>query len=269
MINLVIALGSEARPLIDYYGLALNSEIRGFPVYAKDHIQLVVSGVGKIQTAAATAFLATVDCHRDRSWLNVGIAGHSSLPVGTITLAHKITDHATKSSWYPPQAVKLSGTGVQVTTYDQPVADYTGSEVCDMEVAAFYPVATRFSSGELVQCCKIISDNEQAHISTLTPARVEALVADQVPSIDSNVQALSSLAGSSAKHVSNQIDVQPYYACWHFSTTQKVQLKETLRKVFVRGSAEMLHVENWRNCRSARSVLLELEQYLKSLPVHL
>lgn len=269
MINLVVALASEARPLIDYYGLTLQCGVRAFPIYAKDNLRLVVTGIGKVQAAAGTAYLAGFDLNQHRPWLNVGIAGHRNLPTGTATFAHKITDHATKRSWYPPQVTNMPGTGVHITTYDQPVSDYPESLVCEMEAAAFYSVASRFSSGELVQCCKVISDNALSHVTDITPDLVKELIGNQLNAISRSVQALSDLSGGFARYDDSQIDVDQYYKYWHFTAAQKVQLREALRKVLVRGSVQMLNVGHWRHCQNAKTVLVELDQYLQSLAVSL
>lgn len=204
MTNLVVALPSEARPLIKFYDLEVRPGARGFPVYAKDDLRLVVTGVGKIQAAAGTAYLAGFEQNQGRSWLNVGIAGHCSLPTGTVTFAHKITDYATNRSWYPPKIIDMPGAGAHITTYDHPVADYPTSVVCEMEAAAFYSVATRFSSGELVQCCKIISDNTLFHANGLTPDLIEDLISAHIQSVDSVVQALRSLIDGSATYGDTQ-----------------------------------------------------------------
>lgn len=269
MINIVVALLSEARPVIKHYGLVLQPEWRGFPVYAGNGLRLVVSGVGKVLAAAATAFLAGAARAEHGPWLNIGIAGHSSLPIGAITFASKITDRVSGRNWYPPQVVKMPGTGVHVATHDQPVLHYPESVACDMEAAAFYVSATRFVSGELAQCCKIISDNAQSHIDHITPNFVADLIGDNLHEIDNAVQALRSLV-EAADHIHvDAIDVNQYSARWHFTTAQKVQLQETLRKALVRGSAEMLDAEQWHYCHNAKNVLAEIDRYLKSLPVTL
>ncbi|MDJ0955569.1 MAG: hypothetical protein QNI91_01850 [Arenicellales bacterium] len=197
MINFVVALASEARPLIEYYKLSLLHHTHGFRIFAAENVRLVITGVGKVPAAAGTAYLAGFDPHLDQVWLNIGIAGHRSLDAGTATFALKITDQATGRSWYPPQTVDMPGMGAHVTTYDTPIVSYPVDIVCEMEASAYYSVATRFSSGEFVQCYKIISDNISTSVSDLTAGNVASLVSDHVNDIDDIAQSLQGLSAAS------------------------------------------------------------------------
>src|SRR5690348_6346061 len=94
ILNIVVALHSEAKPLIEYYYLKkICSETLPFPVFSnKDRsIHLVVSGIGKIKTAAATTFLHCLTGNKSFScFLNIGISGSSQYPIGALILAAKI-----------------------------------------------------------------------------------------------------------------------------------------------------------------------------------
>ena len=83
MIHFVVALPAEGKPLIDRYGLRRRTLRSDYPIYEGNDITLIVSGIGKVAAAAATACLhASTNDHRPGVWLNVGIAGHSQRPVG-------------------------------------------------------------------------------------------------------------------------------------------------------------------------------------------
>ena len=269
MVNFMVALTSEARPLIEHYKMSLLQNAHGFQLYTRDSMRLVITGMGKVHAAAGTAYLASFDPHSRRAWLNVGIAGHHSLAEGTFTFAQKITDQATKKSWYPPQIIGIPGVGAHITTYDEPVTSYPGETVCEMEASAYYAVATRFSPGEVVQCCKIISDNRLIKTSDLTPQRVEQLVGEHVGEVDSLIQSLSELAKDLVRCDQDQPELLQFIERWHFTISQKVQLREALRKLMARNAEKMLQVEQWQHCGSAKHVLSEIERYLKSQPVTL
>ena len=76
----VIALKSEANPIISEFKLSLLSNESLFPIYkSREHNHaLVISGVGQINAAAATAYLAS-RCHAKKwtAWINIVIAGYS------------------------------------------------------------------------------------------------------------------------------------------------------------------------------------------------
>ena len=52
-INFVVALSPEAQPLIRYYKLKRDRQITAFELYRNDNIQLIISGIGKYNTAIA------------------------------------------------------------------------------------------------------------------------------------------------------------------------------------------------------------------------
>ena len=197
MINLVVALPAEARPLIERYRLNEKTTIGTFRVYRHADMSLIISGPGKIAAAAATALLAGSNTPgKQAAWLNIGIAGHATYSTGQSLLAHRITDHATGKNWYPPQLFDLPTTTVSLLTVDIPENSYRQDVAYDMEASGYYPVASRFSSTELVQCFKVISDNREQSTATITAERCSQLVTRKLDEIDALVRALLSLAPS-------------------------------------------------------------------------
>lgn len=193
MINLAVALAAEARPLVRHFGLSQYRSARGFRVYAAGGVRLIVTGMGKLNAAAGVAYLGGMDCTPNQGWVNVGVAGHRDLAVGTGVIATKITDHAVSRNWYPPLVANPPGVAAQVRTFDRPVESYPESAVCDMEASAFFSVATRFSCGELVQCFKVISDNSSTGVGVVEASQVEALVGDKLQEIGDFCNTLEAL----------------------------------------------------------------------------
>lgn len=194
MINLVVALSSEAGPLVRHYRMSRHHESFGYRVYARNDMRLVVTGVGKMNAAGGVAYLGGGVSGLKRAWLNVGLAGHECLAVGTGVVAHKITDRTHARSWYPRRADEFPGIGAHVVTYDHAITDYPPSVVCEMEAAAFYFIAKRFSSGELIQCYKVVSDNAANSVATVSPALARELIGDNLKPIDAMVSRISDLA---------------------------------------------------------------------------
>ena len=56
MLNFVVALPCEARPIISHFGLQALDSPAGFRLYNRERMRLIVSGAGKIPAAAATAY---------------------------------------------------------------------------------------------------------------------------------------------------------------------------------------------------------------------
>jgi adenosylhomocysteine nucleosidase len=194
MINLVVALKAEARPLIRHYELHDKHADTTFPVYLGTDMALVVSGPGKAAAAAATAWLqGLTQGNKGNVWLNIGIAGHATCAVGDGRIANRVTEHATSRSWYPPQVHDLDIETGRLLTVDSPENDYSVDTLYDMEAAGFYPAACRFSSSELVQCFKVVSDNRQHANTKITAKYCEQLVASQLKTINSLVETLGNM----------------------------------------------------------------------------
>ncbi|MFQ5351318.1 MAG: hypothetical protein ACE5EG_12825, partial [Thermoanaerobaculia bacterium] len=175
MIRLVVALPAEARPLIRRFGLEWVDDGE-LTVWRAERISLVVSGVGRKAAVAAVATLAAGEGPRECAWLNVGIAGHRTLAVGEVVLAHKVVDAGGGRAWYPPLVFEPPCGTATVTTVDRPETGYPKETVYEMEAAGFCSAAARFSSAELIQVVKVISDNAAAPPERLTARRVEELI---------------------------------------------------------------------------------------------
>ena len=99
MINLVVALQAEARPIIEALGLVQDSQAGIIPMYCNGSVSLVVSGIGRPFCAAAVTHLFHRTAQdKDQAWLNIGIAGHQQVPVGSVILASRITEHVSGRS---------------------------------------------------------------------------------------------------------------------------------------------------------------------------
>jgi nucleoside phosphorylase len=202
MMNLVVALKAEARPLIRHYELHHRHAGMTFPVYLGTDMALVISGPGKAAAAAATAWLqGLTQGNKGNAWLNIGIAGHATCAVGDARIANRITEQATNRSWYPPQVHELDIATGRLLTVDSPENDYPVDALYDMEAAGFYPAACRFSTSELVQCFKVVSDNRQHANTKITAKHCEQLVDSQLKTINSLVEALGNM--------------QKQYHSWH------------------------------------------------------
>ena len=118
MINIVVAMPCEAKPLVEHFALQRNSQLHAFPVYASTDMTLITSGVGKVNSAMAVAWLAGQQQTRDQQWLNIGMAGHASHKPGTLLVANKVTDMATNRSWYPQVLSRLEHESTALRTID-------------------------------------------------------------------------------------------------------------------------------------------------------
>ena len=264
MINLVVALPAEARLLIRHYGLHNKHADTTFPVYMGTDMALVVSGPGKVAAASATAWLqGLTPGNRRDAWLNIGIAGHATHSIGSGLLVNRISDHANNKSWYPPQIHDLDITSGSLQTVDVPENDYTVDRLYDMEAAGFYPAASRFSTGELVQCFKVVSDNRQQASTTITAKLCEQLIGGQLKAIDSLVDALGNLQQEYSGWHTPHPDLERLAAQWHFTVSQQHQLASLLRRWKTLAPGQTAWSRKLEKKSTAADVLRCLERQLK------
>lgn len=226
---ILTALPCEAKPLIAHYGLKRRMSEDAFTIYEKNGIALAVTGVGKAAMAAATAYAFMLFGKPDRAvWLNVGMAGHQDHALGEIFMAHKITDGDTGQRWYPPIAFRALWASEHLYTVSRPCHDYEQDFLYDMEASAFYATAARFSTAELIQCLKIVSDNRRSPARNIHAAQVSQWVEAKLPVIDGVLESLQALAQSLPRQdgaLSRQ-----YLERWHFTRQEQIQLKRLLAR---------------------------------------
>lgn len=196
-VNIIVAHALEAKALLPMLRLERDQNSTEFVQYRNaKQLQLLVAGMGKASMADAVSYLAerqANDYGEIRAWLNIGIAGHRDVPLGSGWLGNKITDQRSGSSAYPPQLVTGFQVG-RVVTVDEPETRYPLDAAYDMEASAFYAEATRYSTAELVQVYKIISDNLANPISEIDLHKVPSLISSKMSLIVSLIEALGAIA---------------------------------------------------------------------------
>lgn len=257
------ALVCEAKPLVDHYRLRKNLSIDVFAVYCHDDICLTVTGVGKSAMAAAVAytqalFAADAPC----VLLNIGIAGHKDYSVGQLFLINKISDVDSGKNYYPPRVFKTSCRTAPIQTVSTPRLVYDDTCLCDMEAAPFYETATRFSTGEHVQCLKIISDNQTSPVEHIQPQQVSRLIADHIPAIENVLAELHLLARIMATPESEL--VAQWLQHYRFTASEQGQLKNQLSRWRVLTDNQVLDVAEMP-LNSSKAVLQWLEQKVSTL----
>jgi len=255
LLNIVTALPSEARPLIDHFKLR-REEASRLPVYASSRIRLAVSGIGKAACANATGFLAgSTPPGVHQAWLNIGIAGHAHAPPGTVGLAHQIDDAATGRSYYPGIVFRSPCPSYRVKCFDRPTTTYDGDAMCDMESSAYFAAATRYSDVETVHAIKIVSDNSAAHIATIDRQRIHELIGQHVDVVDDICEQLLQVLGSTVPADPGRENIDRLTRQWRFSVTQIIQLRELSRRWSLLRPAEPWPPLPLDGCRSARDVI--------------
>lgn len=261
MIHITTALACEARPLIEHYNLKTIMTSDVFKIYASDDVRLIITGIGKISAAAATSYLhAYFSCKKNNVWLNIGIAGHPVLDVGTGVLAHKITDNNSGRSWYPPRIIDAAYPTQDLISVDLPENTFNEMALFDMEASGFYATACRFATSELVQCYKVVSDNRIFCADKISKANTSTLIKCNLKAIDRLISHLRQLGSeiSGTEDITQQLD--NYIKRWHFTHYQRNQLGQLLRKLKTLDTD--ISDDNMTRLRSGREVISYLKQRL-------
>jgi adenosylhomocysteine nucleosidase len=223
------ALPCEAKPLVEHFKLKKDTAVQPFAVYSNQDICLTVTGLGKSAMAAGVAYTQALFASAEHPVLvNIGIAGHKNHAVGSLFLIDKITDADNKKSYYPPLVFSPPCATANVQTVSRPQLVYDQQYLCDMEASAFYETAVRFSTGELIHCLKVISDNESSPVENIQPKQVASLIAAQVATIEILLAELSRLAALVAVPEPKLFEelIQRY----HFTASEQGQLKNRLSR---------------------------------------
>lgn len=261
MTFIVTALQSEAHPLVRHFGLKGSDAPSPYRIYRGDEITLVVSGVGRIASAAATSYaFARGGEPRNRPWINIGIAGHASAEIGSAWLANRISDASDRRAWYPSLVFDSGVSTAEVVTVDQPEGQFERDALYDMEASAFFATASRFALVELVQVLKVVSDNQNAPATGLKPADVAGLIGKHIEAISELVDKTTTLANRLAEV---PVDSEPWMSGRHFSVSQTRKLFDLLRRLAVLDGETALSPDDFPSAAGARGLLLALEDRVR------
>jgi len=186
----VCALNCEAKPWVDFYGLKKRTD-KPFWHYTKEafNVEVVISGIGAVAMATAVGWMGASSA-TPGVWLNLGIAGHATMSIGTI---HRVTCAVNANNLikkYPPLTAKWKGENSAIASVNVPSNSYAEGAMIDMESYAFLESASNFSSCELVQAVKVISDNQEQGFDQLNAAKITELMLPHVDIVNEFIGAL-------------------------------------------------------------------------------
>jgi adenosylhomocysteine nucleosidase len=187
LIDIVTALHCEAKPLITKFNLKKDTASTKFDLFRSSDVSLIVSGMGKIRSAAATTFLLHTGGVPE-AVVNIGICGSANAhwKLGSLFVINKVTDHASGREFYPDLVYKFGLEESAVETFDKPVVmeNISGMDLglVDMEASGFFQSASLFLESHRIVCLKIISDFLE--LSNISKDFISGLIGKNVPSIE-------------------------------------------------------------------------------------
>lgn len=261
------ALPCEAKPLVEHFQLKKDVSVQPFAFYGYGELCLTVTGLGKTAMAAAIAYTQALFGSEAHSvMINIGIAGHKDYAIGDLYSVHKIMDADSHKNFYPPLIGKTLCPSCTIRTSSMPQLAYDHDDLCDMEASAFYETATRFTSSELSQCLKVISDNQYAPASNIDAKQVSLLIAAHLKTIEAFIQQISAMA---ALVITPQTPMyEQLIQRYHFTASAKMQLKAQLTRWSVLTDNQTLPI-NEHQLQNGKDVLRWLELQISQIPVYL
>lgn len=257
------ALLCEARPLIEHFRLKKDLDSHPFDVYRHDGICLTVTGIGKCAMAAGVAYTqAKIGAAGKPILLNVGIAGHAEHEIGTLFLAGKIVDADTRKKFYPPLAFAPPCAVETLRTASSPQLDYSVPHLYDMEASAFYETAQRFSSGELIQTLKVVSDNRQTPAQAIQPKQATELIAAQLPVLEAILAALRNLHRLIS--APEPMQLQALLERCHFTANERQQLRAQLLRWECLTDGKKFDIEQ-TSFKNSKEILVWLGEQIDSI----
>lgn len=265
MIHIFSALPCEAQPLIQHFKLSDLKEFNLFRIYqSKDKtISLTISGVGKLNMAAAVSYQhACLNTSTSDIWLNIGVAGHAAIPLGEVRLVNKITDEHDNATWYPQIIFNSPCKSTNLITLDNPSTDYQDA-LFDMEASAFYQMAIRLGTVEMIHCLKIVSDNTEQNTDTVNADSVKKMITEQVQTIEKLINCLNPLSAE----IDSITSEHEYYQCfiekWHFTKSESIQLSRLMRQWSLRLPNEDI-MQSVADDKSGKTVLKTLRESINN-----
>jgi nucleoside phosphorylase len=257
------ALSCEAKPLVEHFKLKKVTTIQPFAVYLNKDVCLTVTGLGKSAMAAAVAYTQALFVNVEHPVLvNIGIAGHKHHDVGRLFLIDKIIDVDSRKNYYPPLVFTPSCPTAGLQTVSRPQLIYDTQYLCDMEASAFYETAIRFSSGELIHCLKVISDNELSPAENIQPKQVALLIAAHIAAIEillTELIRLAALITVPELALFGQLTQR-----YHFTVSEQGQLKNRLCRWATLTQIQVPEFDQNSFCKG-KDVLVWLDQQLSEL----
>ena len=229
----VIALRAEAAPIIKFLKLKYVNTQSSFTIYANEKLghALIISGVGAIKSAAATAFLkAYFNINNYASWINLGIAGYYAEPVGKLYQAIKVFSPVHQRTFFPGFRFSKILPGTSLLTVDKAETNYNNPVLYDMEAFGFCEVASAFSCNELIFVFKIVSDTPNNPIKKLKSSIIEDLINENLQDLKELLSEINKLSVLEMERLEIPDEVIEIENSIHFSKTNSFKFRQLYKK---------------------------------------
>lgn len=292
MIYVMMALYQEAHGLIRELELKKNTAYAPFEVFDNESagIRLVVTGVGEIAAAAATAavcardgadaadFLINIGCcaaggcePADRD-MDSGYGAAYAAQIGDLYVCHKITEQATGKTFYPDILYRHPWKERELVTGMQPLQRAAAhGALYDMEAAAVYQAGIRFFSPDRMLFLKVVSDFGIAGQERMTAEALTGLLEQYVKEVAAFLTNLREAADEEETLRNDGIlqedetVLERLFAALHCSQTMRASARQYITYAALTGYDWKAELEEWYArgllpCKDRREGKVRLEE---------
>ena len=292
MIYVVTALYQEAHGLIRELELKKNTAYAPFEVFDNESagIRLVVTGVGEIAAAAATAavcardgadaadFLVNIGCcaaggcePADRD-MDSGYGAAHAAQIGDLYVCHKITEQATGKTFYSDILYRHPWKERELVTGMQPLQRAAAhGALYDMEAAAVYQAGIRFFSPDRMIFLKVVSDFGIAGQERMTAEALTGLLEQHVKEVAAFLTNLREAADEEEALRNDGIlqedetVLERLFAALHCSQTMRASSRQYITYAALTGYDWKAELEEWYArgllpCKDRREGKVRLEE---------
>lgn len=292
MIYVMMALYQEAHGLIRELELKKNTAYAPFEVFDNESagIRLVVTGVGEIAAAAATAavcardgadaadFLVNIGCcaaggcePADRD-MDSGYGAAHAAQIGDLYVCHKITEQATGKTFYPDILYRHPWKERELVTGMQPLQRAAAhGALYDMEAAAVYQAGIRFFSPDRMLFLKVVSDFGVVGQERMTAETLAGLLEQHVKAVAAFLANLREAADeedalrSGGILQEDEAVLEQLFAVLHCSQTMRASARQYITYAALTGYDWKAELEEWYArgllpCKDRREGKVRLEE---------
>jgi len=263
MLIISCALYLEAKPLIEHFNLKPSLNAKGYKIFKNDSLKLIITGVGPTNAASAIGYVFGRYQDKISSFVNIGIAGHKDLEIGTLVLADKISQKGRKS-FYPQFSFECKNITKEVISIDEDENTYPEDALYEMESFSSYEVAAKFLPLELIHSLKIVSDNKGKEAGTIDEKEVSSLIEKNLSGIEYILFEIEKIAVNFS-NLQNK-DASSFFDNFHFTATERYQLKMILSKLKTL-SPDEIKAEQFKG-KSSQEIISKLKEKLLSKPLN-
>jgi len=187
MINLIVALSAEAKPINQHFALRRVQPDGDYPIYRNGDIRLVLSGPGEQRAADACQSLISSDADY---WINIGIAGHPTAAISELFQINQVDRKETGNSWTLLCQHAISLPHSRLITANKAISNYPENALYDMEAAGIIEVLAKHDQLSRTIVLKVVSDNLENPTTQINGRLVKSLINHHLNTIDKLLHAI-------------------------------------------------------------------------------